>query len=69
MTFANSMELDQAHKKCQAWSGSKLFDILIGFLKEFLKKKNFEKNQQPTRECKITQHAKSKKKIDTAVIL
>ena len=28
---------------CQAWSGSKLFDILMLFLKEFFEKSNFEK--------------------------
>ena len=33
----------------QAWSGSKLFDILKVFLKEFLRKINFEKNQQTTK--------------------
>ena len=33
---------------CRAWSGSKLFDTLIVFLKEFFEKVNFEKNQQTT---------------------
>ena len=33
----------------RAWSGSKLFDILIVFLKEFFWKINFEKNQQMTK--------------------
>ena len=29
--------------KCRAWSGSKLFDTLTAFLKEFLQKVDFEK--------------------------
>ena len=33
----------------RAWSGSKLFDILMVFLKEFFQKVNFEKNQQTTK--------------------
>ena len=32
--------------RCQAWSGSNLFDSQILFLKEFLENINFEKNQQ-----------------------
>ena len=35
--------------KCQAWSGSKLFDTLIKYLKEFFQKIDFEKNQQTTK--------------------
>ena len=31
-------------EKRQAWTGSKLFDTLIVFLKEFLEKDDFEKN-------------------------
>ena len=31
---------------CRSWSGSKLFDHLIVFLKEFFEKVNFEKSQQ-----------------------
>ena len=42
--------------KCRAWSGSKLFDTLMIFLKEFFKKVNFEKNQQTAKK-----HAKSPK--------
>ena len=34
--------------ECQAWSGSKLFDTLMTFLKEFLKKSWFWKYQQTT---------------------
>ena len=33
----------------RAWSGSKLFDILMVFLKEFFQKVNFEKNRQTTK--------------------
>ena len=33
---------------CRAWSGSKLFDTLIAFLKEFFEKVYFEKRQQTT---------------------
>ena len=33
----------------RAWSGSKLFDILMVFLKEFFQKVHFEKNQQTTK--------------------
>ena len=32
-----------------AWSGSKLFDTLMVFLKELLEKIDFEKNQQTTK--------------------
>ena len=35
----------------RAWSGSKLFDILMVFLKEFFQKVNFEKNRQTTKRC------------------
>ena len=35
--------------KCRAWSGSKLFDTLMVFLKEFFKKADSEKNQQTTK--------------------
>ena len=34
--------------ECRSWSGSKLFDTLIVFLKEFFEKVDFEKNQQTT---------------------
>ena len=34
--------------KCRARSGSKLFDTLMVFLKEFFEKIDFEKNQQMT---------------------
>ena len=34
---------------CRAWSGSKLFDTLLTFLKEFFEKVDFEKNQQTTK--------------------
>ena len=32
--------------KCRSWPGSKLFDTLMVFLKEFFEKVDFEKNQQ-----------------------
>ena len=35
--------------KCRAWSGFKLFDTLMVFLKEFFWKVDFEKNQQTTK--------------------
>ena len=41
---------------CRSWSGSKWFDTLIVFLKEFLEKVNFEKSQQTTTKdylCKL----------------
>ena len=42
--------------KCQARSGSKLFDSLILFLKEFLGKIYFEKHSADDKKaCKITQ--------------
>ena len=46
---------------CRSWSGSKLFDTLIVFLKELLEKVNFEKkiSRQQKKHGKITQHAKS----------
>ena len=34
---------------CRAWSGSKLYDILMVFLKEFFQNVNFEKKQQTTK--------------------
>ena len=44
----------------RAWSGSKLFDILMAYLKEFFQKVNFEKNQQTTKKYKkFTQYALS----------
>ena len=42
--LANSLDPYQARL-----IGSKLFDILMVFLKEFFKKVNFEKNQQTTK--------------------
>ena len=35
--------------KCRAWPGSKLFDTLMVFLKEFYEKVEIEKNQQKTK--------------------
>ena len=42
ITFANSLDPDQDQQV-------KLFDTLLVFLKEFLEKVNFEKNQQTTK--------------------
>ena len=52
--------------ECRSWSGPKLFDTLLEYLKEFFEflkeifeKVNFEKSMQATKkEWKITQHAK-----------
>ena len=42
----------------RAWSGSKLFDILMVFLKEFFWKINFEKKSADDKKArKITQYA------------
>ena len=44
--------------ECRSWSGSKLFDTLIVFLKEIFEKVYFEKSQQSTaKSWKITRHA------------
>ena len=44
----------------RAWSGSKLFDILMVFLKEFFQKVNFEtKSADDKKARKITQYAMS----------
>ena len=45
--------------KHRAWSESKLFDTLVVFLKVFFEKVDFEKDQQTTKTCKISQLAKS----------
>ena len=55
ITFPNS--LDQV----QACSGSKLFDTLMAFLKQFSETTvNFEMNPQTKKLCKNTQHAELK---------
>ena len=46
-TLANSLDPDQAQR-----SGSKLFDILMVFQKEFFQKVNYEKNQQTKKKHK-----------------
>ena len=38
ITLANRLDLDQARRSRRAWSGSKLFDTLLLFMKEQLKK-------------------------------
>ena len=45
-------------QKSLAWSGSELFDALIVLTKELFKKVNLVKNQQTTKTCIISQHAK-----------
>ena len=46
--------------KCRAWSGSKLFDTLMVFLKDFFENGDFEKiSKKDKKAWKITQHAKS----------
>ena len=42
--------------KCRAWSGSRLFDTLMVFLKEFFEKVDVEKNSRRQKVCKITQN-------------
>ena len=55
ITFANSLD-----PTCRAWSGSKLFDNLMVFPKDFFENINFEKKLADNKAaCKVTQHAKS----------
>ena len=52
-TFCKQFGPRSGPTRCWVYSVSKLFDILIVFLKEFFKKKNyFEKNQQTTKNMK-----------------
>ena len=46
--------------ECWSWSGSKLFDTLIVFLKDFFEKVNFEKKSASTKAWNITQYAELK---------
>ena len=39
--------------KCRAWSGSKLFETMMLFLKELFEKDDFEKNQQMAKSMHI----------------
>ena len=39
--------------ECRAWSGSKLFDTQMVFLKELFEKVDFEKNQQTENHGKL----------------
>ena len=48
ITNANSLAPDR-HDNLSGRSGSKLFSTLMAFLKEFLIKVDFEKNQQTTK--------------------
>ena len=64
--FANSLEPDQAQQnptKCCAWSGSKLFDTLIAFLKEFFKNVYFEKISRQQQKKKNMQNYPVGKKL------
>ena len=54
IALANSLDSYQARKKCRACSGSKPFDTLMVFLKEFFEKIDFEKIDDK-KACKITQ--------------
>ena len=61
MTLANSLDPDQANLT-SGRTGSKLFDILLIFLKEFFQKVNFEIINRVTdgkKARKITQNAMS----------
>ena len=55
ISFANSLNQDQAR---QNQSGSKLFDTVVVFLKDFSEKVNSKKNPQMAKKL-FTQHAKS----------
>ena len=54
--------------KRRAWSGSKLFDTLIVFLKEFFEIVNFEKNQQTTKKKHETEYPACKELNSLRVI-
>ena len=59
ITFSLLTATDNLCKQFKTWSGSKLFDTLVVFPKEFFEKVNFEKIQQSTTKTwKITKHAK-----------
>ena len=45
-TFANNFGPRSGPTKCCAWSGSKLFDIEMVFMKEFIEMLIFKNNQQ-----------------------
>ena len=57
ITFANSLDPDQDQWNIGPDLGSKLFDTLIVFLKEFLEKVNFEKSQLTTIKARKTRAA------------
>ena len=50
-SLCKQLEPSSRQSKC---SGSKLFDTPMVFLKEFLERVDFGKNQQMTKKCKIT---------------
>ena len=64
VAFANSLEPDQNRYNVGPDLDPNCLSLcMIVFLKEFLKKGNFEKSQQTTTKVwKITQHAKRSKK-------
>ena len=74
ITFANSLDPDQAWKKCRAWSGSKLFDTLMVFLTDFFEKVNFkkiyrrQKSMQNYPACKVLKNPYLKQCIQGPVV-
>ena len=55
-TFCKELGTRSGPTKCWAWSGSKLFDTLMIFLKEFFKNINFEKKSADDKKArKFTQ--------------
>ena len=54
ITFANSLELDQARQNVGPDQDPNCFDTLMVFLKEFLKKVDFEKISRRQKALKIT---------------
>ena len=58
LTFASSLDPDQAQQNVGPDLDPNLFDTLMVFLKDFFEKVNLKKNPQMTKKaCKITQHA------------
>ena len=53
ITFANSLDPDRAWQNI-TWSGSKLFDTLVVFLKDFLKKNMLKKKSRWQKGMQIT---------------
>ena len=60
ITFANSLDPDQAQQNVGPDLDPNCFDTLMVFLKGFCEKVNFKTKSTDDKEsCKITQHAKS----------